>query len=111
MWSSIIAAIVNIILNVVCIQAYGYKAAAYTTLISYICLALFQVLYVKYKKIGIDEKCKIEIYNNNNISRIIIICIMLSILGKLLYNIWFVRYIIILLLLFVSLIIFIKRRK
>ncbi|MGE5455579.1 MAG: polysaccharide biosynthesis C-terminal domain-containing protein [Ignavibacteriales bacterium] len=47
---SILTAIINIILNYIFIKNYGYTAAAYTTLISYILLTVFN--YYGMKKIG-----------------------------------------------------------
>lgn len=44
---TIIAAFLNIILNIIFVPKYGYVAAAYTTLFGYICLAMFHFLTVK----------------------------------------------------------------
>ena len=49
MVSSIIAAIVNLVLNYYCIRIWGYEAAAYTTLIAYVILAVVQAS--QYRKI------------------------------------------------------------
>ncbi|KPU43716.1 polysaccharide biosynthesis protein [Oxobacter pfennigii] len=45
------AAIINIILNVICINKYGYIAAAYTTLLSYFINFIFHLI-MTYKIIG-----------------------------------------------------------
>lgn len=46
--ATVIATIVNIILNYIFIPKYGYVSAAYTTLVSYILLFLFHFLVTKY---------------------------------------------------------------
>lgn len=56
-WASMIAALSNCVLNYIYIPLYGYLAAAYTTLVSYIILTMLHVLLVKRIKLG-------EIYNN-----------------------------------------------
>ncbi len=45
---SVLAAIINVVLNLIYIPIYGYKIAAYTTAISYLGLALFHYLISKY---------------------------------------------------------------
>ncbi len=47
--NSIIAAIINIILNYIYIPKYGYIAASYTTLFSYIVLFLLHYIFVRFK--------------------------------------------------------------
>lgn len=52
--STIIAAILNVVLNAIFIPKYGYVAAAYTTLVSYICLCALhyiQVMRIKLTKV------------------------------------------------------------
>ncbi len=44
---TIIAAIINIVLNFIFISKFGYIAAAYTTLIGYVCLFLIHFIFVK----------------------------------------------------------------
>lgn len=39
---TILAMIINVVLNYICIMRFGYRAAAYTTAISYACLLLIQ---------------------------------------------------------------------
>lgn len=48
--ASIIAALINIILNIVFIPLYGYVAAAYTTLIGYACLFILHFCFLKTMK-------------------------------------------------------------
>lgn len=45
MISTVVAAVSNVILNYICIPVFGYFAAAYTTLFSYVVLAVFQYLF------------------------------------------------------------------
>lgn len=45
MYPALIAAIINLILNAICIKPFGYMAAAYTTLFSYIVLAVLQAMW------------------------------------------------------------------
>ena len=53
--ASIIAALTNILLNYIFIPKFGYLAAAYTTLISYILLAVMHYIFLRLS-IGHDEK-------------------------------------------------------
>lgn len=48
-FASICCALINIILNYICIPKFGYIAAGYTTLVSYIALSLMH--YLNYKKL------------------------------------------------------------
>lgn len=54
---SILAAIINIILNYIFIKVYGYKVAAYTTLISYILLTVLNYF-------GMKQVVKKKIFNS-----------------------------------------------
>lgn len=45
--ASIIAAVVNVVLNYMFINLYGYKAAGYTTLISYICFSAAHYAFMR----------------------------------------------------------------
>ena len=93
---SILSAIINIILNVIFIKLFGYKAAAYTTLACYILLAIFHYIMMKKvcKKNGVNE----DIYD---IKFIILACtflVSLSIIINLLSSYLFLRYLILLIL-------------
>lgn len=72
---SCIAAVLNIILNYIFIQKYGYYAAAYTTLVSYFILTLLH--YVGMKKIDKREIYDIKFFTL--ISLIVFIISMVSI--------------------------------
>lgn len=52
MFSTMVAAMINIILNYICIKSFGYKAAAYTTLLSFVVLAFMQFIMLKRETMG-----------------------------------------------------------
>ena len=45
--ASIIAAVTNVVLNYVCIQQFGYIAAAYTTMMSYMLMSIMHYLFLR----------------------------------------------------------------
>ncbi len=67
MISSGIAALINVILNYFCIEIWGYMAAAYTTLIAYIILAILQAIISRkiYRKVVRSEKQ--TVYNDKGV--------------------------------------------
>ena len=93
MYSSIIAATVNLILNYICINAFGYMAAAYTTLIAYIVLAGTQAMFAR--KIHFKETGKKSVYNDNAVFVMAILTIIAALFGLVLYRYTWLRYIII----------------
>lgn len=95
------AAIANIILNRVGIQQYGYIAAAYTTLICYILLALTHYCVYKYlaKKHDINE----SLYDVKIIFILSLTILVIMIGMTLVYDVVIVRYMIILLIVLVVL--------
>ena len=91
MYPAIVAACINLGLNYICIKAFGYMAAAYTTLVSYIVLAALQVFWSK----------KVCDENNNPISSVFdsrfmfmlaVITTIASFFGLLLYSNTIIRY-------------------
>lgn len=50
---TVVAAVVNFVLNYVCIRNFGYTAAAWTTLVSYVCM--FSLHWIFYKKIATES--------------------------------------------------------
>lgn len=86
MVASVIASVTNIVLNILLIPKFGYFAAAYTTLISYITLMIMHFLFMK--KIE-----KNRIYNEK------LIFITLALIGFItqslvkIYDLLFIRYI------------------
>ena len=92
--ASIFAACLNIGLNWLMIPRYGYLAAGYTTLVSYICLAIMHGVMQRntLRKNGIQE----EVYSIHILTLFSIGYILLSLCSNFLYKNWIIRYIIIL---------------
>lgn len=92
MYASIIAASVNVILNMIFIPIYGYKAAAYTTLISYIILGILEAIWGNHilKKYGKKK----SLYADRKIFILSIVTIISCLLGTLVYRFYVLRYII-----------------
>lgn len=86
--ASVVAALVNYILNYIFIPRVGYLAAAYTTLVGYLCL-LFIHMFLVYR-LGYKD-----IYDYKLIFLVVIIGIITTALVSLLYYISIIRYIII----------------
>ncbi len=93
MYSSIIAAIINLILNYICINIFGYMAAAYTTLVAYIVLAGAQVIFAR--KIHLKETGEKSVYNDKAVLFMAILTIVAALFGLVLYRYTGLRYIII----------------
>lgn len=76
MIASVSGAILNIVLNAICIPLFGYQAAAYTTLVCYIAFSVAHYVFMKRtcKEKGVTE----DIYN---IRRIIVLSISLIIVS------------------------------
>ena len=89
MIASLSAAIINIVTNAIFIQMFGYIAAGYTTVLSYIFLAFFHCVFMRYvtKQNGIEG-----IYNYKIIFLASVLMCILAILSMLLYRTVFVRY-------------------
>lgn len=93
MYSSIIAAIVNLILNYICIKTFGYMAAAYTTLIAYIVLAGTQAMFAR--KITFKKTGRKSVYNDNAVFFMAVLTIIAALFGLFLYHYTWLRYTII----------------
>lgn len=91
MYSAAMAALVNLVLNYFFIKAYGYMAAAYTTLFSYILMALFQGLWAKKlcKENGLEKNAVFEDYK---LMMLAIATTLLCLLGVVLYKFYIIRY-------------------
>ena len=86
---TLLAALVNIGLNLIFIPMYGYVAAAYTTLIGYVVMLLYHYLIVKYKlKKG-------YIFDNRFNFMLIVFCIIAQCVISLIYSDTVARYFII----------------
>lgn len=92
MISSIIAATVNVVLNFFGIKMFGYMAAAYTTLIAYVILAVIQgVVSTRiHKKIVSNEKA--EVYSTKYIYFLAVVTIVLCTGCIFVYRYTWVRY-------------------
>ena len=91
MISSAIAALLNIVLNYLMINAYGYMAAAYTTLVSYIVMAALLSIWAnrEFKK---NVTAVDFVYDNKMIAIISVLTLIISMLAILIYDYAFVRY-------------------
>lgn len=82
---SIITCILNVILNVIFINKFGYKAAAYTTLISYFILALFNFA-------GMIKISKKNYYDSKYILCVSFILFIMQLLSVNFINNFLIRY-------------------
>lgn len=101
--ASFISAASNIILNYIFINAFGYYAAGYTTLFSYILLAILH--YIFYTKI-VNRELGTEIYDIKNIIYCSILVLITMFVMVAVYNMIVVRYAIIIVLVIYA---FVKR--
>ncbi len=91
---TIIASIINIVLNFIFINIFGYIAAAYTTLIGYICLFLIHYFFVK------KLKCT-SWYDTRFFIKVFVISLLFMLLCNILYTFNIVRYIFVILVLLI----------
>lgn len=91
--ASTIAAIVNIVLNFIFIPIYGFIAAGYTTLISYLVLAIMH--YINLKKIHEND-----FFNSRQLFIICGIFLIMCMLSSLLYDYNLIRYLIVMVAIF-----------
>ncbi len=98
MISSVVAAFVNIFLNLIFISKYGYVAAAYTTLFSYAMLAFIH--YIFYRLILKKNNIK-ELYDIKFIFLICVINITIVPVSLIIYNKNVIRYSLIIILVFI----------
>lgn len=88
-WGSVLAAVVNVVLNYVLIQIYGYLAAGYTTLIAYIIFAICNYFFMKKLNHG-QEK----IYNTKMIVGLSGLMIIMTLVITFLYHYFIIRYVV-----------------
>lgn len=100
--ASFVAAALNIVLNVVFIKKFGYIAAGYTTLVSYICLSVMHFIF--YKRIVKKEQENQQTFDNKTVLLFSVMMIVVMLVMLLLYNITIVRYCVILILLIICVI-------
>lgn len=89
--ASIIAAILNVLLNYIFIRIFGYIAAGYTTVICYLLYSIGHFIFCK--KVCKEKIGHIDLYDTKAIWLISIMVLLCSIVFNFLYLITFVRYI------------------
>lgn len=92
MYGSVSATIINIVLNLIFIPKFGYKAAAYTTLACYILLCVFH--YIIMKHICKKENIIYSIYDIKTIIILFLIIVLFSIIISFLFEYSLIRYVI-----------------
>lgn len=94
MYPSILAAMTNIVLNFIFIKMFGYMAAAYTTLISYMLLAISQAFLAMRisKQHGHKDG---TVYNDRRMFELALLTTAIIMLGGILYSHNIVRYILV----------------
>lgn len=102
---TLLAATVNVLLNRLFIPQFGFQAAAYTTYIGYLCMALFHYFNVKY----ILKKG--DLFNNRWFIILIGIFFALQVLCDYLYTNLFLRMVTILVYFFVLIFVIYKNRN
>jgi O-antigen/teichoic acid export membrane protein len=86
-------AVLNVVLNYICIKRFGYIAAGYTTIVCYILFAIAHYFFMK----KVQKKHNVaEIYDEKFILLISVVLIIGMILMLFLYNLTIVRWIFIL---------------
>ena len=94
MYPAVIAAGLNLVLNYVFISAFGYMAAAYTTLVSYITLAILQAMWSS--KVCRDNNTTIkDIYDGKTLLLLAVVTTTGSLLGIVFYSNTILRYVVI----------------
>lgn len=106
MIASVSGALLNIILNYVCIQIFGYIAAAYTTMF---CFMFFTFAhYLIMRSVCKEYLDNVKLFDTKAILIMSVIVLAVTIIFELIYEMWYIRYFIILT---VAVIIFINRKK
>lgn len=93
MIASSVGAVLNVILNYIFIQMYGFIAAGYTTLFCYFVFMIMHYFFMK--KICKKQNISSDIYDNKFIALMCILLFVAAMACMQLYNTLFVRYIII----------------
>jgi O-antigen/teichoic acid export membrane protein len=95
MISTTVAAVTNVVLNFIFIPRFGYLAASYTTLISYVLLGIMQYIFMRIVHRG-------SVFNMQYIVLLSMMLIVCSMLCLELYNYLVIRYLILLALIAVA---------
>ena len=91
-FASIVAALVNVCLNLICIPVFGYVAAAYTTAFSYFCMMVFHrfALQKTLKQSEITQ----NIFSFKQLYLCCLAVIVVAALAMLLYSLAIARYVV-----------------
>lgn len=84
------AALLNVVLNYLCIKEFGFVAAAYTTLASYVVFAVCN--YFSYKRTAKKHGIEPNMYNEKLLVVLFLVFIILGFLAMSLYDFFIVRY-------------------
>ena len=103
MYPALISAVLNVALNYIFIPIFGYEAAAYTTLFSYVLLALLQAVWANKVRRDITGK-RTRVYNDKAIMLLSVLTTIATLSGLLLYRNTIVRYAVITVLFSVTLV-------
>ncbi|MCC8137162.1 MAG: oligosaccharide flippase family protein [Clostridiales bacterium] len=96
MYASVVCAAVNILLNYIVIQIWGYIACGYTTLLSYILFAVLHYYFMR--KVCRAEAIPEPVFDTKMILALSLGILVLSFAETLLYPLWVVRYAVLVLL-------------
>lgn len=103
------ASVVNLVLNYIFIPRFGYQAAAYTTLVAYIIMALIEaVVATRYYKNHTKLKM---IYDNKLIFILCVITVLLSFISIFLYGAKIPRYLVCIVCLLATYVLYKKKLK
>ena len=80
------AALSNVVLNYICIKSFGYVAAAYTTLVSFILLAAFHYFVSRHLE-------KEKVFDIKFILLLTTVFLVLTLSVNFIYDLWWLRYI------------------
>ncbi len=101
---TVLAGVVNVLLNLYYVPRYGYIAASYTTMVGYFILLIYNYCLSTYKL----NKSSVLYNNRFFMSIVFIICI--QILASRIYHLSLVRYIILAIYLSLMMMIFVKKK-
>ena len=109
MFAAVGAAVVNVLLNLVAIPIFGYGAAAYSTLISYVVLAVSQ--YAWANRACKEAGRKMAVYEDGKLALLAVISMVATMLGIPLYSMDFIRYAACILLVVAAVCLFLRSKR
>lgn len=89
-YASVMGAVLNIVLNYICINLFGYIAAGYTTLICYVVFGVSHYYFMK--KINKKELPGITLFDAKTVFVVGVLLVIFSVLMNFFYNHILVRY-------------------